>query len=66
MTTSRYRGTPHRSAHTLFETYGACSAGEAAERAEDSFSNIDVGGFAYWKSVEKLIRTRLHADTARA
>jgi hypothetical protein len=28
----------------------------AAERAEERFANIDVGGYAYWKHVETIIR----------
>jgi hypothetical protein len=31
----------------------------AAERAEERFANIDVGGFAYWKNVETFIRSVL-------
>lgn len=43
-------------ATSLLQAHGAGSAGEAADRAEERFHNIDVGGYAYWKSVEQLIR----------
>jgi hypothetical protein len=43
-------------ATSLLEVHGAGSASEAADRADERFNNIDVGGYAYWKSVEQLIR----------
>ncbi|HYN38625.1 MAG TPA: hypothetical protein VES39_05180 [Rhodospirillales bacterium] len=49
-------GTASRAASTLLQVHGPGSAGEAADRADERFANIDFGGFAYWKSVEKLIR----------
>jgi hypothetical protein len=47
-------------AHVLFQEHGTASAAEAADRAEERFANIDVGGFAYWKNVESFIRNILH------
>jgi hypothetical protein len=55
MATSSFRGT----AQVLIQTYGTASAAVAAERAEERFANIDVGGFAYWKNVETFIRSVL-------
>ena len=52
MHTSSLRGT----AHTLMRTHGMASPTVAAERAEERFANIDVGGYAYWKHVETFIR----------
>jgi hypothetical protein len=52
MHTSSLRGT----AHTLMQTHGMASPTVAAERAEERFANIDVGGYAYWKHVETFIR----------
>lgn len=51
-----YGGTVRRAAHVLLESHGAGSAGEAAARADEHFANIDLGGFAFWKSVEKRIQ----------
>lgn len=45
-----------RAAAVLAQSHGAGSAGEAADRAEERFANIDFGGFGFWKSVERLIR----------
>ena len=47
-------------ARVLLEEHGAASAAVAADRAEERFGNIDVGGFAYWKNVEAFIRDVLH------
>jgi creatinine amidohydrolase/Fe(II)-dependent formamide hydrolase-like protein len=44
----------------LLEEHGTASAAVAADRAEERFTNIDVGGFAYWKNVETFIRHVLH------
>jgi hypothetical protein len=44
------------SAHALMQTHGVASPTVAAERAEERFANIDVGGYAYWKRVETFIR----------
>jgi hypothetical protein len=55
MYTSSYRG----AAHALLGAHGPTSALEAADRAEESFANIDLGGFAYWKRVESFIRSEL-------
>jgi hypothetical protein len=43
-------------AHTLMQTHGMSSPTVAAERADERFANIDVGGYAYWKHVETFIR----------
>ena len=43
-------------AHALMRTHGPASPTIAAERAEERFANIDVGGYAYWKHVETIIR----------
>jgi hypothetical protein len=56
MHTSRFRDT----AHVLIGAHGAASAAVAAERAEERFANIDVGGYAFWKNVETFIRNVLH------
>ena len=56
--------TTSRAATTLLQTHGPGSVGEAADRADERFANIDLGGFAYWKSVEKLIRERQQRGTA--
>ncbi|MFO1145495.1 MAG: hypothetical protein U1E33_02555 [Rhodospirillales bacterium] len=45
-----------RAAAVLVQSHGSGSAGEAADRAEERFANIDLGGFGFWKSVERLIR----------
>ena len=55
MRSSKFRG----AAHLLFEEHGTASAAVAADRAEERFANIDVGGFAYWKNVETFIRNAL-------
>ncbi len=51
MHSSRFRV----AAHILFREHGVASAAAAADRAEERFANIDVGGFAYWKNVESFI-----------
>jgi hypothetical protein len=56
MRSSKFRG----AAHILLQEHGTASAAVAADRAEERFANIDVGGFAYWKNVERLIRNVLH------
>jgi hypothetical protein len=56
MHSSRFRS----AADILFEEHGAASAAVAADRAEERFANMDVGGFAYWKSVETFIDGALH------
>lgn len=56
MYTSTHRG----AARALANLHGAASAREAADRAEEHFANIDVGGFAFWKRVEQVIRAELH------
>ena len=48
-----------RAARVLLREHGAGSASEAAERAEERFANIDVGGFAFWKKVENVLHTLL-------
>jgi hypothetical protein len=55
MRSSNFRG----AAHLLLEEHGTASAAIAADRAEERFANIDVGGFAYWKNVETFIRNAL-------
>lgn len=58
-------GTVTRAAGLLFQEHGNSSAGVAADRAEERFANIDVGGFAYWKSVEKMLERRMtHRHTS--
>ena len=52
-----YRGAADRAARALVQSYGVGSAAEAAHRANERFANIDLGGFAYWKSVERVIQT---------
>jgi hypothetical protein len=52
---SIFLGTVTRTAGLLFREHGNLSADIAADRAEERFANIDVGGFAYWKSVEKIL-----------
>lgn len=56
MIQSHSSGIACRAAVRLLESHGPASANEAAERAEERFANIDLGGFGFWKSVEKLIR----------
>jgi hypothetical protein len=56
MRSSKVRG----AAHVLFQEHGTASAAAAADRAEERFANIDLGGFAYWKNVESFIRNVLH------
>jgi hypothetical protein len=51
-------GAVSRAAAMLLQIHGPGSAGEASDRADERFANIDFGGFAYWKNVEKLIRSR--------
>ena len=58
MNTSSFRDT----AHVLVGTHGTGSAAIAADRAEERFANIDVGGYAYWKNVETFIRSVLHRN----
>ena len=55
MHSSKFRG----AARLLFKEHGTASAAVAADRAEERFANIDVGGFAYWKNVETFIRNAL-------
>lgn len=55
MYTSSFRN----AAHVLIGAHGTASAAMAAERAEERFANIDVGGYAYWKNVETFIRNLL-------
>jgi hypothetical protein len=55
MHSSKLRG----AVRLLFEEHGTASAAVAADRAEEHFANIDVGGFAYWKNVETFIRNTL-------
>ena len=55
MHSSKFRG----AARLLFEEHGTASVAVAADRAEEHFANIDVGGFAYWKNVETFIRNTL-------
>jgi hypothetical protein len=55
MRSSKFRG----AAYLLLEEHGTASAAVAADRAEERFANIDVGGFAYWKNVETFIRNAL-------
>jgi hypothetical protein len=62
MRSSRFRG----AAHLLLEEHGTGSAAVAADRAEERFANIDVGGFAYWKNVESFIRNVLYRAAALA
>jgi hypothetical protein len=56
MRQSNWQGNARGAATTLLQTHGPGSANEAADRADERFTNIDFGGFAYWKSVENLIR----------
>lgn len=58
MNTSSFRG----AARQLIRSHGMASAALASERAEESFANIDVGGYAYWKNVEAFIRSVLHRN----
>jgi hypothetical protein len=58
MHTSSFRD----AAHVLIGAHGTASEAVAAERAEERFANIDVGGFAYWKNVETFIRNVLHRN----
>ena len=45
-------------ARALVHEHGTISAAVAAERAEEKIANIDLGGFAFWKRVERCIETR--------
>jgi hypothetical protein len=47
----------------VFQEHGVASAAVAADRAEERFANIDVGGFAYWKNVESFIHAALDRAT---
>lgn len=58
MLQSQSTGIASRAAVRLLQSHGAASANEAADRADERFANIDLGGFGFWKSVEKLIRER--------
>ena len=49
-------------AHVRVGAHGTGSAEIAADRAEERFANIDVGGYAYWKNVETFIRSVLHRN----
>ncbi|MBK8176253.1 MAG: hypothetical protein IPK66_13615 [Rhodospirillales bacterium] len=62
--THRAHGGTLRTAHELVQDHGPYSAGLAADHADEHFTNLDVGGFAYWKSVEKLIRGGIARDAA--
>lgn len=42
-------------ARALIREHGATSEAVAAERAEEQITNIDLGGFAFWKHVERCI-----------
>lgn len=55
------QGNARFAAASLLQVHGAGSASEAADRADERFNNIDLGGFAYWKSVERLIRRHQQA-----
>lgn len=56
MLQSHSTGIACRAAVRLLQSHGPASANEAADRADERFANIDLGGFGFWKSVEKLIR----------
>ena len=56
--TSISKSAANRTARALQQVYGAGSAAEALDRAEERVANIDIGGFAHWKVVEQLIRSR--------
>lgn len=58
MHTSSFRN----AAHVLIGAHGIGSAAVAADRAEERFNNIDVGGYAYWKNVEAFIRNVLYRN----
>jgi hypothetical protein len=49
---------PHRAAEKLFGTHGEAAALEAAHLAEQHFANIDLGGYARWKAVERVLTLR--------
>jgi len=51
---TRFLGT----ARALEREHGNRSAAVAAERAEELMNNIDLGGFAFWKRVERCIQSR--------
>lgn len=53
---SNSHGNARIAAASLVQIHGPGSISEAADRADERFHNIDFGGFAYWKSVERLIR----------
>ena len=57
-----YTSSHREAARTLTELLGPASAWEAADRAEEHFANIDLGGFAFWKRVEQAIRSKLHSQ----
>lgn len=62
MRQSNWQSNARGAATTLLQTHGPGSANEAADRAEERFTNIDLGGFAYWKNVENLIRKNQRGD----
>jgi hypothetical protein len=51
-------GNPYRAAEKLFGTHGEAAALEAAHLAEQHFANIDLGGYARWKAVERVLTLR--------
>lgn len=44
-----------KDACALIVSHGESSMAEAESRAEEYFTNMDLGGFAHWKSVEQLL-----------
>ena len=50
---TRFLGT----ARALEREHGNRSAAVAAERAEEQMNNMDLGGFAFWKRVERCIQS---------
>ena len=56
--TSISKSAANRTARALQQVYGAGSAAEALDRAEQHFANIDIGGFARWKAVEHVLTLR--------
>ena len=47
--TSISKSAANRTARALQQVYGAGSAAEASDRAEERVANIDIGGFAHWE-----------------
>jgi hypothetical protein len=58
MSTWAASGATGRAARALLLMHGDGSAAEAAHRADVHIANIDLGGFAFWKGVERSLRTR--------